>query len=116
MDLARQRDLHEEAGDRCVEGHLREEGGDGVGIRLPLGRRRGHVQLLLDDGRADRRKTDHKRDELQMSRGAQHADRFASADAVLLARRQQIALDLFAPPDDRHEDCTRRENGRAHKQ
>ena len=50
---------------------------------LGLGGR--HVELLLDDRRADRRERDHQRDDLQVPRRPQQLDRFAAADAFFLA-------------------------------
>ena len=49
-------DLDDEADERQVDDDLREKGGDrvGVGRALRFGGR--HVELLLDDGRADRGK------------------------------------------------------------
>ena len=47
-----------------------------------------HVQLLLDQVGADRGKGDHQRDDLQVPRLAQHAQRFGAADALLLAGRR----------------------------
>ena len=66
VDAAGQADLDDEADDREVERHLREEGRDGVGAAASLSRLGRHVELLLDDGGADRREADHQRDDLQV--------------------------------------------------
>ena len=66
MDPAGQPDLHGEADDRQVEGHLCQKCGDRVGRRRAFDRLGRHVELLIDDGRADRRERDHQRDHLQV--------------------------------------------------
>ena len=91
VDAAGQPDLDDEADQRQVDGDLREECGDRirVGGALRLGHR--HVQLLLDDRRADRREGDHQRDDLQVPRRPQQPDRFAAADAFFLAGLRRVA-------------------------
>ena len=62
---------------------LGEEDRDGVGRRLALRCGRRHVELLLDDRRADGSETDHQRDDLQMARVRSRCKRFAAADTFL---------------------------------
>ena len=69
---------------REIKRHLREECRDRVGVVRSLQRRSRHVELLLDDRRADRGKANHQRDHLQVRRCAQQAERFAAADAAFL--------------------------------
>ena len=52
--------------------------------RWPFRRGCRHVQLLLDDRRADRREADDERDDLQMLRLPQQLERLGQADALLL--------------------------------
>ena len=61
-----QEHLDEEAGDRRIEDHVGEERRPRVlaGDRI-LDR---HVELLLDDARADRREADDERDDLEVLR------------------------------------------------
>ena len=101
MNLARQPDLDDERDRGRPERDLREEGGDGVRGSGALCRCRGHVQLLLDDGRADRGKADDERDDLQMLRLPQQRERLGQADAFLLFRfqRRGIGLHVFAGCD-----------------
>ena len=75
----------------------------GVGRALGLGRR--HVQLLLDDGRADGGKADDQRDDLQVARRAQQSQRFGAADALLFAglARVRCAGASLAPDDRTHD-------------
>ena len=64
-----------------------QEDGDRIGRRGPFARRRRHVQLLLDDRRADRGEADHQRDDLQVLRVPQQLEGFGHADALLLLDR-----------------------------
>ena len=64
-------DLDDEADERELDRDLREEGRDRVRVGRALRFRGRHVELLLDDGRADRGKADDQRDELQLARRAQ---------------------------------------------
>ena len=53
----------------------------------PLRGRGRHVELLLDDRRADGGKADDQRDDLQVLRFAQQVEGFGGADALLLFDR-----------------------------
>ena len=105
VDTARERHLDEQADERQVDRDLRQERGDAVGVGLALGLGRRHVELLLDDGRADGGKRDHERDDLQVARPTQQRQRFAAADALLFPRLRRVGLaGAFVAADDAHDD------------
>ena len=106
VDAARQPDLDDQPGQRQVELHLAEEGGDAVGAAGAGGLLDRHVQLLVEQTGADRREADDQGDELQVARATQHPYRFGAADPLVLtagggARERQVAR----PPQDGGDDA-----------
>jgi hypothetical protein len=116
MNAAREEDLHDEADEREIDDDLRKECGDRVPGALRLGG--GHVQLLFDDRRANRREGDDQGDQLQVFRVAKHLQRFRAADALLFTglARVGLACPLLAA-DHPHDDAeTHGQDGRTHQQ
>ena len=63
-----------------------EKRGDRVGLAARPWLRGRHVQLLLDDGGAERGERDDQRDDLQLPRRAQQLERLGAADALFSRR------------------------------
>ena len=102
VDLAGQPDLDRRS--RSIDVHSRTLARNAVIESVapaPLLRGRGHVQLLLDDRRADRREADHERDDLQMFRLAQQLERFGRADPFFVLRPPRRRSARPFPPEDR---------------
>ncbi len=111
VDAAGEHHLDEQADERQVDGDLREKGGDAVGVGPALGLGRGHVELLLDDGRADGGKGDDQGDDLQMPGAAQQGDGLAAANPFFLTRLGRVGpAGALIGADDAHHD------GQAHGQ
>ena len=106
MDAAGEPDLDHESDQRQVDRDLREERRDRVGVGGALGFGGRHVQLLLDDRGADRRKRDHHRDDLQMARRPEQP-RSLRAPLVPFSspvlRRVARAGRFFAPQHKQHD-------------
>ena len=107
MDAAGEQDLDQEARDRRVELHGAEKLRQAVHLVAALEGLGRHVQLLFDQVGADRGKGDDQRDDLQVLRLAQHAQRFGAAHAFLFARRRD-ARELEAAGAPLHRDHDRR--------
>ena len=76
VNAARQPHLDDESNRRRPQPDLGQELRDRVGRAGALGGLGRHVELLLDDRRADGGKADHERDDLQVLRFAQQFERF----------------------------------------
>ncbi len=92
VDPAGQRDLDDEADERGVGADLRQERGDGADVGGAFLRGCRHVELLLDDGRADRRKADDHGDGLQMAGRPQQANRLRAAHPAFLTCLAGVTL------------------------
>ena len=91
MNPRRHPDLNHERRDRHVEAHLREERADRIflpGALEHLGR---HVELLIDQHRAERPETDDCGNQLDLLRPAEKRERAPEADALLLVHRRRDA-------------------------
>ncbi len=89
MDPRSDPDLDHEGGQRQVETDLREEGADRVGLAAPLEHLGRHVELLIDQRRAERTERDDDGDELDLPRFAQQREGAREADAALLLGRRR---------------------------
>ena len=101
VDAAGQRNLDDEADERHVDAAPVPGSRDRVGVLAPLAGGRRHVELLLDDRGADRRKPDDHRDDLQVrgdaAAGSPRAPLTPSSSPVL--RRSLVARPLLAADD-----------------
>ena len=66
MDPTREPDLNNETGDRQIQLHLAEKGRDAVRTSRPRRFLDRHVQLLVEQAGANRRKADDEGNELQV--------------------------------------------------
>jgi len=116
VDLTGERHLHDEAGDRKIEADLREEAGDRVRRLGALHRFGRHVQLLIDNRRADRGKPNHDRDELQVTRLPEQTDGLGAADARFRLRRRRQHVSGLLMEDHRDDRGAGRNRQRADEQ